>query len=153
MKTEDEERYVFFRFCISDLQECRDTLDLLIEVENDALRLAVIKSAIVSYARPFSGNEGKYRSKGKWRLDKNLVPLNYGAIHTKAMEYRDRFVAHSDIPYRAPELLKAPRGYAIGSNRPELHELIDLSKPLRETCVEIIRALWVEVRKYDEKPL
>ncbi|MEP4892090.1 MAG: hypothetical protein ABJV04_18870 [Aliiglaciecola sp.] len=147
MDTKEKEQYVFNRLCISDLQECIATLKLLDGLENDGLKLIVIKSAIVSYARPFKTNYGKYNKRLKQDA-KSLIPSKYVAKHHEVMEYRDQFIAHTDISFRNPQLLNDSIGHGIGMHLPELQDLIELSQPLIDLCEHIRSELWIKVSKY-----
>lgn len=148
MNTLDEERYVFFLFSAGDLQECKKTLSLLCEATNDLMCSVIIKSAIISYARPFSGNESKFRTSGKWKLDEKDIPQKYVDVHTKAIEYRNKLIAHTDLPYKNPELLKAAVGYVIGHSGPGHRDFMKFSEPLLETCTAVLDQLWEEIYAY-----
>lgn len=153
MKSLTEEKYVFYRLCAGDIQECTKTLALLDESTSDVMRLALIKASIISYARPFSGNESRYRVKGKWRLDGQYVPARYTSEHNKAIEYRDKLIAHSDIPHRNPQLLRAGEHFAIGHDAPLQEEYFEFSKILSAMSAELLKELWSLIIRYEKESL
>jgi hypothetical protein len=148
-----EERYVFFRFCAGDIQECKKTLALLDDATNDLIRLALIKSAIISYARPFSGNQPQYREAGKWRLDASFVPLAHIETHRRAIEYRNKLIAHTDIPHRKPQLLNAGLDWAIGHDAPSYDDYFEFSAALNALSLELFNVLCAKIKNYERESL
>lgn len=110
----------------------------------------LVKVAIVSYARPFSGNESCFRDKGKCRLDKKYVPNEFLEVHKQAIEYRDKMIAHNDVPYRRPEFLRGTH-VAIGHNTPMDEEYIEFSKVLYPASAEFLKGLWDLIISYEKK--
>ncbi len=148
-----EERYVFYRFCARDVQESVNTLALLDDAPNDLMRLALIKSAIISYARPFSGNQPQFRESGKWRLDSSFVPSAHTETHRKAIEYRDKLIAHSDIPHRKPQLLNGGLDWAIGLEVPSYNDYSEFSDALRILSIELFEVLCIKIKDYERESL
>ncbi|MBN25492.1 MAG: hypothetical protein CL578_10630 [Alteromonadaceae bacterium] len=146
-----EERYVFYRLCAGDIQECVKSLEMLSDAVSDRMRVVLVKASIVSYARPFSGNESRYRNKGKWRLDKIYVPNEFCEVHEQTIEYRDKLIAHSDIPHRSPELLRGGPHFAIGHNAPLDEEYIEFSKVLYPASAALLKELWDLIISYEKE--
>ena len=136
-----EERYVFFRLCAGDIQECVKSLEMLGDAVSDRMRVVLVKASIVSYARPFSGNKSQYKEQS-WRLDQNYVPNEFCQVHEQAIEYRNKLIAHSDIPHRRPELLRKGPHLAIGHNAPFDDEYLEFSKLLSPASTALLEVLW-----------
>lgn len=136
-----EERYVFFRLCAGDIQECVKSLEMLGDAVSDRMRVVLVKASIVSYARPFSSNKPLYREQS-WRLDKKYVPNEFCQVHEQAIEYRNKLIAHSDIPHRSPELLRSESHFAIGHNAPFDDEYVEFSKLLYPASAALLEVLW-----------
>lgn len=86
----------------------------LIAPEYEALLLA----AIVSYARPFSGNEHSKSPLSDSRLDVDVSQI-LGSdlpLHERLIEVRNKAVAHSESAYYPVELLPAAPPSAKGAN-------------------------------------
>jgi hypothetical protein len=107
---------------------------------NEDVILALIKSAIISYARPFTGNKASLK-KQSWNLDLKFVPKEHLKTHYQAIEYRDKFIAHTDIEFRKPELLKSTHHFAIGHNSIISHEYNEFSKCLSDLSRDAFREL------------
>lgn len=147
-----EERYIFYRLCAGDIQECVKSLEMLSDAVSVRMRVVLVKASIVSYARPFSGNEPLYR-KGRWRLDKKYVPNEFCHVHEQAIEYRNKLIAHSDIPHRSPELLMSGSHFAIGHNAPFDDEYVEFSKLLHPASAALLEVLWDLITKYEKECL
>lgn len=152
MKSLTEEKYVFYRICTGDIQECVKTLEMLEHATSESMRVALIKASIVSYARPFSGNQSVYKHENKkLRLDKKYIPKNFIETHDRAIELRDKLIAHSDIPYRNPELLKSTSHFAIGYNMPLNDAYMEFSKALYTASTALLKNLWDLTINYEKE--
>lgn len=146
-----EEKYVFYRLCAGDIQECVKSLEMLSDTVSDRMRVMLVKASIVSYARPFSGNEPQDKSRGKWRLDKKYVPNEFFDVHEQAIEYRNKLIAHSDIPHRSPELLRGGSHFAIGHNAPLDEEYIKFSTMLYPASAALLKVLGNLIISYEKE--
>jgi hypothetical protein len=150
MDTIKEETYVFWRGCARDFQDCKDTLALLGEATNESMRLALIKYATIAYARPFSSNNAEYK-KQAWKLDIEKVPEEYMSTHFKALYYRDKVIAHSDIRDTNPVLLKSDKHHGIGRNGPDYDEYFVFSEKLSVMSLSLFDILCADIKKYEVK--
>jgi len=64
------------------------------ECFQDYIQQVLWHEAIVSYARPFSGNR---IDRKPHRVDSSVVPDEFRFIHNEVIEYRNKLVAHSDF--------------------------------------------------------
>jgi hypothetical protein len=148
MKDETQERYVFLRFVIQDFYECAETLELLENSEKNEIKMALFKSAVIAYARPFSGNKAVHK-KQNWHLDENWVTDL--ETHKLAIEYRSKLFAHSDIPYRSPNLAKIGNHFPISMRGTYFEKYMELVEPLEKLSKKMISVLIDKVKEYEVK--
>jgi hypothetical protein len=148
MKDEIQERYVFWRFAIQDFFECADTIDLMAETENDGIKIALFKYAVICYCRPFTANEAKFK-KQKWKIDDSLVSDK--ALHNKIMDLRSKLFAHSDVPFREPVLGKMGDMYPISMKSFSLYTALDLASPLSVMAKELFSVLIKMAKEYERE--
>lgn len=99
-----EEQCVFHRLANQDFQEAELTIERILQVEDKIIQHALIKVAVVSYARPFSKNFGVHKS---YRLPaKEYVPREMYDLHKKMMIHRNQVFAHTDITARSPQMAR-----------------------------------------------
>ena len=125
-------------------------LSLVDQVDVELVKFSLIKSSLIAYARPFSGNESVFRAKRKWKLPDSLIPECMLKQHSKAIEYRDKVIAHTDITYRNPKLFPGHH-FAICHDAPGFNELFEFSKDLSELSFQVLERLWVEIKKYERE--
>ena len=148
MKDETQEQYIFFRFAIQDFYECAETLELLESSDNNEVKLALFKAAVVAYARPFSGNQAVHK-KQNWRLDENWVTDL--KVHEVAIEYRSKLFAHSDISYRVPHLAKIGNRFPISMRGTYFEKYMELVAPLAKLSKKMISVLIDKTKEYEVK--
>ena len=96
------EHYYFYRLYSIDLDSVKNCLKILKRYSRKDVRYSLIRDIVVSYARPFSGNQGKLLS--KHRLPKKLVPKQYRQLHKELIDARNELFAHTDYKYRRPKV-------------------------------------------------
>ncbi|AGH42734.1 hypothetical protein [Paraglaciecola psychrophila] len=148
MKDETQERYVFFRFAIQDFFECAETLELLESSDNNEIKMALFKAAVIAYARPFSGNKAVHK-KHNWRLDENWVTDL--EVHRLAIEYRSKLFAHTDIPYLSPSLAKIGNRLPISMRGTYFEKYMELVEPLAMLSKSMISVLKNKTKEYEVK--
>jgi len=148
MKDETQERYVFFRFAIQDFYECAETLELLENSDSNEVKMALFKAAVVAYARPFSGNKAVHK-KHNWRLDENWITDQ--ETHNLTTEYRSKLFAHSDIPYRSPNLAKIGNHFPISMRGTYFEQYMELVEPLARLSKQMISVLIDKTKEYEVK--
>ena len=67
------------------------------------LRFLIVRDAIISYARPFSDNNGILLK--KWKLPEKFIPKKYKDLHKELINMRDRVIAHSDMDFIDPSVV------------------------------------------------
>ena len=81
-------------------------LALLRRYRRDDVRFCILREAVVSYARPFSGNRGP-TAKNALAATK-FVPAIHRALHDELMALRMQILAHTDFTFHQPQLMKWP---------------------------------------------
>ena len=110
MKNTFEEQYVFYRLVSADLDEAYRSLEAIRRYKRGPTIMALIKNAIVSYARPFKRCNGRY---GRYSISPRFVPKNHLELHKLLMHHRDRIIAHTDIDVREPKLVRWDFGSTV----------------------------------------
>ena len=105
MKNACEEKYVFYNFAIADLDEAFGCLDAIKQYKRGLTSTIMVKYAIIAYSRPFTRCKGIDGKRKKFLGDK-VVPKNYRELHKKVLDYRKRIIAHTDLDFRNPKLVK-----------------------------------------------
>lgn len=100
----------FHRTAISrrDFRETQEFLKCLKDEKKISVRYALLTAAIVSYARPFSGNEKEKRpnSTGKLHLDPaQILDSIQLALHHEIIHLRNKLVAHAEYAASPVRLL------------------------------------------------
>jgi hypothetical protein len=104
MKDECEEKYVFYNLATADLDEAAGCLDAIKKYKRGLTRTTMVKNAIIAYSRPFM--ECKGTNNKIHRLKIKVVPKEYRTLHKKVLQYRNRIIAHTDLVFRNPKLVK-----------------------------------------------
>ena len=71
------------------------------------VRYSLLRDAVVSYARPFSGNRGiLFKSHS---LSLRLVPKEFRVLHSRLINLRSQLFAHTDLTYKDPKVMELGR--------------------------------------------
>ena len=97
------ERYKFYRLCDIDFDTASHALRLLARYKRLNIRFLIIRDAIISYARPFSGNKGL--SGSSMILPVKFVPKHFNDLHVELMNLRNRAIAHTDLDFIDPKVV------------------------------------------------
>ena len=149
-----EERYTFHRLCDHDLGNAKFALEHLEQVEDELAQHALMKDAVLSYARPFSRSHG-YFSK-RHTLPDTFVPEEHRNLHKRLMFYRDQVFAHTDINAKQPRVsrFKMERGFWYPMSfkglspeelMPHVAEMLSLVASVTERNQEEIARIQAEV--------
>jgi 6-phosphogluconate dehydrogenase len=148
MKDITQERYVFWRFATQDFFECAETLELLENCEDNEVKMALFKAAVVAYARPFSGNKAVHKEQN-WHINENWVTDI--ETHKLAIEYRSKLFAHTDITYRSPNLSKVGNRFPISMRGTYFEKYMELVEPLSSLSKKMISVLIDNIKEYEAK--
>jgi len=105
MKNLLEEEYVLSRMATGDFDQAKRSLLMVKRYKRPEVIIALIKDAIISYSRPFSSNRGGFRKK-KLKIGNDVIPNDQRKFHNKILMIRNNLVAHTNLKYRNPKLVK-----------------------------------------------
>ncbi len=105
MKDACEEKYIFYIFAIADMDEASGCLNAIKQHKRGLTSTTMVKNAIIAYSRPFTKCKGIDNIK-KYPLGIKVVPKNHRDLHKKVLDYRNRIIAHTDLDFRNPKLVK-----------------------------------------------
>ena len=91
-----EERYVLYRLAMVDMERVQRCIGLAESSSDNFIAESLIRDAVVSYIRPFSGNKGVFQKKGL-NLPLSSVPSQLRQEHAMVENCRNNLVAHMDL--------------------------------------------------------
>lgn len=130
-----------------DFENCNKFLDEFIKKNKDTIKEALLISALVAYARPFSENKKHPKIINKIPLEKVTRPLGTEErkLHKKLMTIRNQAIAHSvfdkkptGTTIRSIALVQQSKPYNILAESIDIKEMKDLSKKMITICDDII---------------
>lgn len=96
------ELYCFLRLYLIDLDTASSIIPLLKRYKRDDVKISLLRDIAVTYARPFSGNEGIKISKHQLAL--THVPRSSKTTHQKLINLRNSQFAQTDLKFHAPKV-------------------------------------------------
>lgn len=147
---------MFLRLCEKDLLLAMSSIRMIRRYQKMDVKFALIRDAIISYARPFSANRGRIIKKHE--LDGSFVPSNYKSLHDELIHFRDQVFAHTDIDAYDPKLVRwpakagyiYPMGFKGLSVEPFIDKLKNISILIRdvhhtiEAEEQVIQVQWLD---------
>ena len=130
-----------------DFEECNKFLDEFIKKNEDTIKEALLISALVAYARPFSENKEHPKIINKIPLEKVTRPLGpeERKLHNRLMTIRNQAIAHSVFDKKPTgstiqgiALVQQSKPYNILAELIDIKEMKDLSKKMITICDDII---------------
>lgn len=103
MNTTAKERYVLHYLALIDMERTRRSLEYRDKTENKHLRDALLRDAVVCYAKPFSSNKDLSGKPGL-RVASAFVPADMSDAHKEILDLRNQLFAHMDIDKQAPNV-------------------------------------------------
>ncbi len=82
---------------IKDMQHCLKFTSAWNASLGDVLQRTLITAAVISYTRPFSGNEEHPRATGNPLFSTNDLTQEEHQLHERLRQVRDQAIAHSDF--------------------------------------------------------
>jgi len=143
MKDACEEKYVFYNLGKEDLNEAAGCLDAIKHYKRGLTSTTMVKNAIIAYSRPFM--ECKGINNKIHRLKIKVVPKDYRTLHKKVLQYRNRIIAHTDLVFRNPKLVK----YGIMMKREG--DYLSLGSDMQVLVREVCSAVHNMVIEYGKK--
>jgi len=154
MKDHIEERYIFYWLAMVDMDRVLKCISYIESLEDDFLKDAMVRDAVVSYMRPFSGNEGIHQRKGL-KVPTSSIPANLKSQHTEIETYRQKLFAHMDISFQSPKLecyeINGKKHYSFTTKGYERTHVQHLVKPLGKLAKIVRSYLMKELNKIEQK--
>ena len=95
------------------MERAQKSIEYLRDTNDKYLKSALLRDAVVSYAKPFSNNRFSDKSKGL-RISDNHVPKELANSHKEILALRDELIAHTDMTVQKPKIEK--RQDEVGHN-------------------------------------
>lgn len=99
------ERYCFLRLYAIDLDTALHTVKILRRYKCADVQYPLLRDIAVTYARPFSGNDGEHISRHCLSSRKH-IPKVMRELHTELLRLRKEQFAHTDLKFYRPKVAK-----------------------------------------------
>ncbi|WP_144395600.1 hypothetical protein [Pleionea sediminis] len=137
----DEERRLYIRrhFSIEDISQALSFLKLVDSVDNKDVRLALETAAVISYSRPFSGNNEHLFATSRPSLS---FCEEKRKLHEKILRLRHEVYAHSDL--QAKDVFfdwDLVGEFPVGQYYNPMCDFHLLLIPFKELCENVLRNL------------
>jgi hypothetical protein len=93
---------------VKDMQHCLEFTSAWNASLDEVLQRALITAAVISYTRPFSGNEEHPRATGKPLFSPNDLTQEEQRLHKRLCDVRDQAIAHSDVSMSSSRPISYP---------------------------------------------
>jgi hypothetical protein len=147
--TPEQEQYVFKHLSLIDMERTQRSIEKVEISDDEYIKEALFRDAVVSYIRPFSGNRGEHVKRGL-KLKQDGIPENLKSVHKEIEDIRNQLFAHNDLEYQnvqfGPETSFSVKGY-------EKVFFCHLAEPLKQLAEAIHKKLMQEMLEQREKGL
>ena len=113
MGMKHDDQLALAHLALIDMDRVQKSIECLRDTHDKYLKSALLRDAVISYAKPFSGNRFSDQSKGL-RISDNHVPKELADTHKEILALRDELIAHTDMTLQKPEIGK--RQDEVGHN-------------------------------------
>lgn len=103
MNDDTKELYVFYHLILVDMERVQKSVEYLSTVEDKHVAEALFRDAVVSYAKPFSGNR-RFIAQSRLRLADTFVSAALRAAHDDIIVLRNKLFAHMDLDHQVPNV-------------------------------------------------
>lgn len=143
MKKNLEEKYAFYSFAKDDLKDAYRSLEAMKRYKRGIAISALVKSAIISYSRPFK--KCRARDNQYYKLQNDVIPGQYKTLHQKIITYRDQIFAHTDIDLRKPAVTKwkieNKAGFAVSCRGFSLKDFLHGTEKMKQLIKRVLSSL------------
>jgi hypothetical protein len=137
------ERYCFLRLYSIDLDTALQSIKVIRRYKRADVLYPLLRDIAVTYARPFSGNNGEHIRSHTLSL-RNHVPSLSRGLHNELIRLRMQQFAHTDIKFYRPKVAKfqgakAPwfpmafKGYDYGALLGQLTQIEELIREVGQS--------------------
>jgi hypothetical protein len=99
-----EEQYKFHKLAGYDLQNAELALERIPTCNDRFIQHALIKDAVISYAKPFFNSQGTYRN--NYQLSSKFVSKEFKDLHKTILSSRKEVFVHTDLTARTLEIAR-----------------------------------------------
>lgn len=147
--TPEQEKYVFKYLSSIDMERVKRSIEKIEISDDEYIKEALFRDAIVSYIRPFSDNRGEHLKKGL-KLKQNGIPEKLKSAHKEIEDIRNQLFAHNDLEYQNVQFGPGTSFSVKGYEKVFFNHLVE---PLKQLAEAVHKKLMQEMRELDEKGL
>lgn len=153
------ELYKLYRLYIMDFDMALHTLDVLRKCAKGTsryrllqkVRYCLLRDAVVSYARPFSGNRGILYPAHS--LKECFIPKKFLGLHRKLFQLRLQLFAHTDLAFKDPKVAQFGKFFPISVKAFDYESLNEAVDQIHEMVSDVQNNLQVEIRAFETEHL
>lgn len=105
MSEKHDDQLALAHLSLIDMERVQKSIEYLGSTDDKYLRAALLRDAVISYAKPFSNNRYSDRTK-ELQISENHVPKEFKGIHNEVVALRDELIAHTDMTIQNPKIDK-----------------------------------------------
>lgn len=149
MMTPEQEQYVFRHLSLIDMERAQKSIEIMGASDDEYIKEALFRDAVVSYVKPFSGNRGEHIKKGL-KLKKQIIPKNMKNTHKEIENIRNQLFAHNDLEQQD---IKFGLGSSFSVKGYERVFFSHLAEPLKDLAAAVHSNLLNEMTELRENGL
>lgn len=151
MDAVDFEKYCFLRLYAIDLDTALHTIKVLRRYKRADVQYSLLRDIAVTYARPFSGNEGDKIP--NHRLQKKHIPIRLKHLHEELVRLRKEQFAHTDLKFHRPKVAKFPGTakpwFPMAFRNYNYDNLLSQLSEIEELIRDVERSIQFELATYE----
>jgi hypothetical protein len=105
MSAKHNDQLALAHLALIDMERVQKSIEYLKSTEDEYLKDALFRDAVVSYAKPFLNNHYSNGTKGLC-ISKNHIPNELENFHNEVIVIRDKLIAHTDMTLQKPRVDK-----------------------------------------------
>lgn len=103
MGAKHDDRLALAHLALIDMERVQKSIEYFWDTDDKHLKSALLRDAVISYAKPFSSNRFSDGSKGL-RIYGNIVPKELADTHEEILALRNKLIAHTDMTAQKPKV-------------------------------------------------
>lgn len=115
------------------------------------VRYCLLRDAVVSYVRPFSGNRGILYPAHS--LKESFIPKKFLGLHKKLIQLRLQLFAHTDLAFKDPKVVQLGKFFPISIKAFDYESLSDEMNRICDMVSDVQNNLEVEIRALEAEHL
>jgi hypothetical protein len=150
-QTKRMDRYLSLRLSEHDMEQCCHSINMATALNDNRLIYPLMRDAVVSYCKPFSGNKGRGGVKRSLSM-KEWVLKEHWELHRQLIEVRNLSFAHSDLEAKNPNLAMSNNGVKVHVMMSfvgvQFEEFSKQKALIYSMAKGLQNRLWAELEKY-----